>query len=282
MGEIPPLPELRFIGIDPARCGLEGTRVSYLESGSANRETVVLLHGIGSNAGGWRYVLQGLGASFRVIAWNAPGYMLSDNLAGEAPSNNQYADALAAFLDALAIDHPICLAGSSFGSMVAATFAARYPERLRRLALFGASRGQRWLSNEERAKRRRLREESIRDGALAMAEARWPTLLSASPTADAVNLTQEILKATNRRGFLQSVGASDTTDVLEFANTIAAPTLIVVGKEDRVNPPEISRAIQQAIPGSRFVGLDGVGHLAKLEAPERVIELLLAHFGEQS
>ena len=115
-----------------------------------------------------------------------------------------------------------------------------------------------------------------------MAEARWPALLSANPTADAVRFTQEILKGTNRRGFLQSVRASDTTDVLEFASAIIAPTLLVVGKEDRVNPPEISRAIQGTIPGSRLVELDGVGHLAKLEAPERVIELLLAHFVEKT
>jgi pimeloyl-ACP methyl ester carboxylesterase len=281
MREIPPLPELQFVGIDPDRCGLEGTRLSYLESGSPNRETVLLLHGIGSNASGWRYVLDGLGAPFRVVAWNAPGYMLSDNFETDAPSNNQYADALAAFLDALAVDR-ICLAGSSFGSMIAATFAARHPQRLRRLALFGASRGQKWLPDEERARRRRLREESIRDGGLRLAEARWPGLLSASPTADAIRLTQEILTATNRRGFLQSVGASDTTDVLEFAGTIAAPTLIVVGKEDRVNPPEISRAIHGSISGSRLVELDGVGHLAKLEAPDRVINLLLEHFGERT
>lgn len=281
MGEIPPLPELQFVGVEPSRCGLEGRRLSYLESGSANCETVVLLHGIGSNASGWRYVLHGLGGRFRVIAWNAPGYMLSDNLAAEAPSNTQYADALAAFLDALAVDRTY-LVGSSFGSMVAATFAARYPQRLQRLALLGASRGQKWLPDEERARRRRLREESIRDGGLGMAEARWPTLLSATPTQDAVRLTQEILKATNRRGFLQSVRASDTTDVLAFANAIAAPTLIVVGKEDRVNPPEISRAIHAAISGSRLIELDGVGHLAKLEAPDRVVELLFAHNGEKT
>jgi pimeloyl-ACP methyl ester carboxylesterase len=281
MGEIPPLPELRFVGVDPSRCGLEGGRLSYLESGSANRETVVLLHGIGSNASGWRYVLSSLDGRYRVIAWNAPGYMLSDNFSAESPSNDQYADVLAAFLDALAVDR-ICLVGSSFGSMIAATFATRYPQRLRRLALLGASRGQKWLPDKERAGRRQLREESIRDGGLAMAEARWPALLSANPTPDSIRLTQEILKATNRRGFLQSVRASDTTDVLEFASTIAAPTLIVVGKEDRVNPPEISRAIQVAIPGSRLVELDGVGHLAKLEAPGRVVELLLAHSGENA
>ncbi len=85
---------------------------------------------------------------------------------------------------------------------------------------------------------------------------------------------------TNRRGFLQSVHASDTTDVAEFAGRIEAPTLIAVGSEDRVNPPEVSRAIHEAIPGSRLVIMPGVGHLPKLEAPTETIALLRSHLLE--
>ena len=279
MNAIPALPELKFIAVDPDLSGMEGPRLSYMDAGPEQGETIVLLHGIGSNSSGWRYVLKALGGPYHVIAWNAPGYMLSDNLRADAPSNNQYADALAAMLDAFKIERTY-LAGSSFGSMVAATFAVRHPDRVRRLALLGTSRGQKWLPDDERADRRQKRADSIRDGGLALAEARWTNLLSSQPSADAVALTKEILKATNKRGFLQSVQASDTTDVLEFANKIAVPTLIVVGREDRVNPPEISRTIHAAIPGSRLVELDGAGHLPKLEVPDRVVELLSNHFKE--
>ena len=277
MTAVPALPELKFVAVEPSRCGMEGPRISYMESGSQEGEPLVLLHGIGSNSGGWRYMLDALCADFHVMAWNAPGYMLSDNLAAESPKNTQYADALAAFLDAFKIDRAF-LVGSSFGSMVAATFAARYPDRVLRLALLGTSRGQKGLPDDERAKRRRMRADSIRDGGVAMAESRWANLLSSRPSHDAIHLTKEVLKATNKRGFLQSVQASDTTDVLEFAKDITAPTLLIVGTEDRVNPPEISRAIQAAIPGSRLAELDGVGHLPKLESPDRLAELLSAHF----
>ena len=101
MNVIPALPELKFIAVDPELCGMEGPRLSYMDAGPENGEAIVLLHGIGSNSGGWRYVLKALGGPYHVIAWNAPGYMLSDNLQVDAPSNNQYADALAAMLDAL-------------------------------------------------------------------------------------------------------------------------------------------------------------------------------------
>jgi pimeloyl-ACP methyl ester carboxylesterase len=126
-------------------------------------------------------------------------------------------------------------------------------------SLLGTSRGQKWLPDEERARRRKMRADSISDGGIAMAESRWSNLLSSRPSEDTIRLTKEVLKATNKRGFLQSVQASDTTDVLEFASRITAPTLLVVGSEDRVNPPAISRSIHAAIPGSRLVELDGVG-----------------------
>jgi pimeloyl-ACP methyl ester carboxylesterase len=87
---------------------------------------------------------------------------------------------------------------------------------------------------------------------------------------------------TNRRGFLQSVQASDTTDVVEFAGRITAPTLLAVGSEDRVNPPEVSRAIHEAIPGSRLVVLPGIGHLPKLEAPDQTVALLRSHLLEET
>lgn len=274
---IPALPEIGLIGVDPATCGLEGRRMSYIEAGAGHRQAVFLLHGIGSNATGWRYVIDGLKDRYRVIAWNAPGYYLSDNLRAEAPTNFDYADAVAALLDTLGIE-AAHFAGSSFGSLIAASFAARHPGRVQRLALFGTSRGQKWLPQDERERRLRMREDSIRDGGIGLAETRWKNLVSATASPTAIRLTQEVLKATHRRGLMQAARASDTTDVLEFAGTIGAPTLLVVGTEDRVNPPEISRAINAAIPGSRLVELERVGHMPKLEAPDRVVALLGEHF----
>ena len=276
---LPALPELRLVPVDASRCGMEGARMSYMESGSAHAEAVVLLHGIGSNCTGWRYVLDALGRRWRTVAWNAPGYYLSDFFRDPAPSNWQYADALAALMDSLGIDSAH-VAGSSFGSLVAASFAARHPQRVRRLALLGASRGQKWLPAAERAQRLAAREEAARAGAVKMSEERWRVLLGPQPSETAVQLTRQVLMATHPRGLVQSARASDATDVCEFGAEIRAPTLLATGSEDRVNPPEVARAIAASIAGSRFTEIPGVGHLPKLEAPERTIQLLTEHFTE--
>ena len=100
MSMLPRLPELQLVAVDPQVSGMEGARMSYMQAG-AGPETVLLLHGIGSNCCGWRYMFEALSDRYRVVAWNAPGYYLSDNFASTDPTNWQYADALLALMDAL-------------------------------------------------------------------------------------------------------------------------------------------------------------------------------------
>ena len=271
------LPELRLVAVDPRGAGMEGARMSYMEAG-AGPDAVLLLHGIGSNCCGWRYMFEALSDRYRVVAWNAPGYYLSDNLASPAPTNWQYADALAALMDALGIASAH-VAGSSFGSMVGASFAVRHPARLGRLALLGASRGQKWLPDHERARRLAMRDAAAGEGAVAMAEKRWQVLLGPDPDPLVVRLTRDVLMATHARGLMQAARASDSTDVCEFAARIAAPTLVITGACDQVNPPAVGQAIAAAIPGCRIEMPEGIGHLPKLEAPALTARLLRDHFG---
>src|SRR5215813_6722357 len=65
-----------------------------MEAGLPEAPPLVLLHGIGSNSMGWRFQYAGLADRYRVIGWNAPGYMLSDNLLAETPGHSDYAGAL--------------------------------------------------------------------------------------------------------------------------------------------------------------------------------------------
>jgi pimeloyl-ACP methyl ester carboxylesterase len=276
---VPPLPDLRFVALDAAALGLEGSRLSYMEAGSSTRHAILCLHGIGSNAMGWRFLLAGLSPRARVIAWNAPGYMLSDNFKAAAPTPGQYVECAVALLDALGVKGPVCVVGSSFGSMLAACLAARHPQRVAKLALLGASRGQRWKGKEARAEMLAMREASIAEGPMALARSRSDNLVAAGTPEEVRALVRGVVAATNPRGYLQAARCADAADVIEdFAPRIGCPTLCITGDADTVNPMVVGRAVAASIPKARFVAPEKVGHLPEIEAPTRTLGLLRDFF----
>ena len=56
---------------------------------------------------------------------------------------------------------------------------------------------------------------------------------------------------------------------------MACPTLVLVGDDDRLTPPELSREMAKAIPGARLVVVPDSGHLSTMEQPQAVNHALV-------
>ncbi|HEV2302352.1 MAG TPA: alpha/beta fold hydrolase, partial [Stellaceae bacterium] len=209
---------------------------------------------------------------FRVVAWNAPGYLLSDRLLVPTPGWRDYARALDDFLDALGIDR-CAVIGNSFGTRVAQAFACCCPGRVTKAVFTGTSIAQ-GMTEDERARTLRAREEMIARGSYAFA-ARASALLGSRASAETAALVEHTLRATNREGFLQAARFIAAADMPPLGAGLAMPLLMIQGEEDRVAPAERNAVrLHEAVPGARLVTLDGCGHLPEAEMPERVNALL--------
>jgi len=111
----------------------QAVQIHYRTAGTG--PTVVLLHPSPLSSSFQVPLLEYLvAAGFNVVAWDAPGYGQSDPLPSDAPGLNPYAEALAAFLDALDLARPL-LYGNATGAQIALELAQLYPERAALLVL---------------------------------------------------------------------------------------------------------------------------------------------------
>lgn len=104
---------------------------------------------------------------------------------------------------------------------------------------------------------------------------RWFTEDFRAQHPDEVDRIRGILAATNPHGYAASCRAIGRIDFTERLVSVAVPTLVLVGAEDHSTTPEMALKIHEYIPGSRYLELPGVAHLANLARPDEFNQAVL-------
>jgi 3-oxoadipate enol-lactonase / 4-carboxymuconolactone decarboxylase len=223
----------------------------------------------------WGKAARLLTARFRVIAWDLPGH-------GGAPAAAPFtiadlAAGVLALADDLSPDAAFHYAGDSVGGCVGLQLMLDEPHRVSAATLLctGAKIG----DPDEWRRRADTVRASGTDAMVAPSAARWfgPGFTDRDPETSSALL--DALRDTDAQSYALVCAALADFDVTARLGEITTPVLCIAGTDDVPTPPDTLQRIAAGVKYGRVMVLDGVGHLAPAEAPERVADLIGGHTG---
>ena len=248
-----------------AKLNREGVGIHYEVHGSG--PAILLSHGYSATCRMWDGQVAAFKDRYKVIVWDMRGHGESDYPTDPAA----YSEALtvgdmAAILDACHAPSAI-IGGLSLGGYMTLAFHLRHPGRCRALMLFDTGPG--FKKNEAREawnQRARARGDDL--------DARG---LAALGSSDEVRLSQH-RSASGLAGAARGMLAQETDGVIQSLETVAAPTLLLVGSND-TNFLAATDYMAAKIPRAAKVVIPDAGHAANLHQPaafNRAMEGFLA------
>jgi len=197
-----------------------------------------------------------LAERFTVVRYDKPGCGLSDREGVDLSFDGQVAAGLAV-ADAIGADR-FHLFGASQGGQVAAAIAARHPERVEALVVYGMCASGRDLAPAE-----------VRTSVVALVQAHWGLGLKALAGAFVTDPTAEDVEAFTRA---QRAGASAAvaagmlevyydTDVRALLPQVRARTAVLHREADQGTRFELGREVAALIPGATLIPLPGSSHV---------------------
>lgn len=266
------------------QAGEQSFQLHYHDAG-AGAETVVMLHGSGPGASGWsnfnRNVQPLVAAGYRVILMDCPGWSRSDPVVSTGSRSELNARALKGLLDVLGL-HKVHLIGNSMGGHSAVAFALAHPQQVGRMVLMGGGTG--GVSPLVP-----MPTEGIK---LIGAVYRAPTLENLKRMMhvfvhDASRLTDELIQGRldnmlARRDHLENFVRSSELNPRQFPDVgarlgeIAAPTLVIWGRDDRFVPLDVGLRLVAGLQNADLHVYSRCGHWAQWEHADKFNRQVLA------
>lgn len=267
---------------------INGIKIRYIDQGYGNR-TYVLLHGFGASVYSWRYLIPELSKNGRVIAFDRPGFGLSERKDPEKLGFNPYTSEgqvalLLSLLRELKVSKAIII-GHSAGGGLGLLFALKEPEYVERLVLIAPS----WYPREKNWISKFLYElpivENLGPLFLRLQVGKLEQILykawynKTTLSEDVLNNYKYPLEAKDwDKGLYWVLKYSDFPDIKTWLGNLSCSILIIHGDKDEIVPLDSSIELANMVSKNtetRLIIIPEVGHLPHEETPELVIEVLL-------
>jgi pimeloyl-ACP methyl ester carboxylesterase len=234
------------------------------EAGSG--KPILFVHGFPLDHSMWQAQLDEFATTHHVIAPDLRGFGASSVTPGSVEMKD-FANDLAAILDAIGVNEPVCFCGLSMGGYVGWQFIRQQGARVGSLILCDTKATA--DTREAIEGRMKLANAVIEHGAQMAFDAMLPKLvaeMTAKNRKDVVERLKKVIVNTDPEAIAAALrGMAARPDSTSLLEKIDVPTLVVVGQHDALTPPAEMRKLAESIRGAKFVEIANVGHMAPME-----------------
>jgi pimeloyl-ACP methyl ester carboxylesterase len=268
----------------------DGTELAVRAAGPPDGPILLFSHGFSLDMTTWREQWSDLGDEFRCIALDHRAHGRSEVPGTGDVSLRSMGRDLATVLDAVASDRRVVLIGHSMGAMAILALAEQRPDlfgpRIGGVVFLGTSasnllRGAMGgvthllrprVGSMAAAARRvdRLRRAILAGPAEVPAIVARVTQFAPEASDDVVDHVLHLAEHTTSLVWTDGLSELMRMDFRHALARITVPALVAVGDQDRVTPPAVAVELAAALPNGRLFLVEGAGHIAMLERPERL------------
>jgi pimeloyl-ACP methyl ester carboxylesterase/DNA-binding CsgD family transcriptional regulator len=218
----------------------------------------------------WRHWVRELSRGHTLVRYDERGCGLSDRQFDGTPTLDTYVGDLTAVVDAAGLER-FTLLGLSGGGPTVIAYAARNPERVSRLVLYGTWARGRYLRDDDQVERARLLTQLIRvgwGGTVPAFRQVFSSLYIPSAGEEQKRWYDELQQASSSGETAARLWESrNRTDIRELARGVTQPALVLHARDDRVVPHEEGRRLAALLPDARFVTLESDNHVLQEGEP---------------
>jgi pimeloyl-ACP methyl ester carboxylesterase len=249
---------------------IDNLRIRYLDNAKQGEKTLLFLHGLGGSIESWNNNLSHLSKKYRVLAFDLPGFGLSDKPHRKYTSGFFSSFVLSAVHE-LKIGLPVNIIASSLGGQIAARIAITKPSNVGKLILISPAGFTPKFFTSSQGLRKYIR---IIDASSSekIKQALSETTTTQVSCDDAHKVYNRISMPGAKNAFVSALKYSTTARRINIKK-IKSPTLVIWGKEDSVIPVGFVLPFIR-MKNCRLYILENCGHRPHAEKPKLINEII--------
>ena len=246
-----------------------------------NKQTIIMIHGFRGTHHGLQLIAKHL-KDFNIVIPDLPGFAKGDSL--DSYDLDSYVEWLRGYLKDQKVSKPVLL-GHSFGSIISAAYAAKYPATIKKLILVNpigapALEGPKAIMTQLAVFYYWVGKKLPESFAKKWLESHLIVMImSVTMTKTKDKKLRAFIHDQHRQYFSlfhtaksvsESFNTSVSHNVRESAAMIPIETLLIAGAEDDITPVAKQKELQKLFPHAQLKIIEEVGHLTHYETPDQV------------